>query len=128
MFVDREQQRYRMDKMRSDVLQDRSFPAGLADEAKRALFKIPETAVDQFGRGAGSAAGKIAFVDERDAQSAQSGIAGDAGAEDATANDERVELFGSKGSQVAVHGLGGRILTSAGVGVLRKTCFHSVKR
>ena len=63
----------------------------LVDQAEVAVLEVAQAAVDQLGRHAAGAGGEVALVDEGDAQAAQGGVEGDAGAGDAAAEDEQVK-------------------------------------
>src|SRR5205814_7546789 len=54
--------------------------------------EIPEPAVDQLRRRAGRRGGEVALVDERDREPVSRRGLRDAGADDAAADDEQVEL------------------------------------
>ena len=59
----------------------------LAHQAELVVLEIAQAAMDQLGRGRGRAAGKIALLAQEHRQAAAGGIAGDAAAVDAAADD-----------------------------------------
>ena len=78
--------------MRGDVVEDSFFDAGLADEADAALGEITDAAVKQATGPTARAKSKIMLLDQTNAQPTHGGIAGDARADNPTANDEDVEV------------------------------------
>ena len=86
-----ENERQRGGEVRGDFVEDDFFDAGFADETDAALGEVAKAAVEQAGGSAGGAEGEVGFVEKRDAQAAHGGVARDAGADDAAADDEDVE-------------------------------------
>ena len=98
--VKRDQQWQRADQMRRDALQGVALAAGLEDQPEVEPFQVTQAAVDQFGRARRSAAGKIVLLDQGDHSPAQGQVAGDAGAGDAAADDQRIEAAGGETAKV----------------------------
>ena len=69
----------------------RSFSAS-PHQQERAVLQITQAAVDELGRGRGRAGCQIALLDQQHAQAPAGGVAGDAGAVDAAADDGKVEI------------------------------------
>ncbi len=68
-----------------------AFPQRLPHEAEIIIFEIAQPAVDQPGRSRGCAAGEIVHLAEIDCEPATCGVARDAAAIDAAADDGEVE-------------------------------------
>ena len=64
----------------------------LADEPHVAEPEVAQAAVHQLRRGARGSPGEVALVDERDLEAVRGRRLGDAGADDAAADHEQVEL------------------------------------
>jgi hypothetical protein len=91
-------------QMRGDVVKDALFDAGLTYETNAALGEVTNAAVKQAAGAAAGAEGEIVLLDETDAQTAHGGVANDARTNDATANDEHVELGFGKSLERALAG------------------------
>src|SRR5262249_27260457 len=68
-----------------------AFPQRLSHEAEIIIFEIAQPAVDQPGRSRGCAAGEIVHLAEIDRKPATCGVARNAAAIDAAADDGEVE-------------------------------------
>jgi hypothetical protein len=64
----------------------------LADEAEVEVLQVAETAVDHLRGAAGGADGVVAALEQGDRVAARSGVEGDAGAGDAAADDDDLEV------------------------------------
>ena len=88
----RQDEAQRPDHMRRHAQQDFALGQRLAHQAEGAVLEIAQAAVDQLGGGRRGAGGEIVLLDEQHAQAAAGGVAGDAGAVDAAADDGEVEV------------------------------------
>ena len=62
----------------------------LAHQPERAVLEIAQAAVDQLGRGRRGAGGEVVLLEQQHAQAAAGGVARDAGAVDAAADDGEI--------------------------------------
>jgi len=92
-------------EVRRDLAQRPPLGRGLEDEPDLTLLEVAQAAVDQLGRAARGARGEISALDECGAQSAHRSIARDAGAGDATADHEHLDLGARHLGEVALPGL-----------------------
>ena len=90
--VDGPEKLERTNEVRRQSQQTSAFGARLEDEMEKAVLEIAQAAVNEPGRTARCAARKIVFLHERDAQSAQCGVASDAAAGNSAADDQNIEL------------------------------------
>ncbi len=67
-----------------------TFLQRLADQAELEILQIAQAAVEQLGRGRGGALRQIALFGQGDGQAAPRGVARDAAAVDAAADDEKI--------------------------------------
>ena len=77
-------------KVGGNAQQDLALRQRFGHQAKLELLEVAQAAVDQLGRGRRSRAGKVAALDQQRRQAAAGGVARDAGAVDAAANDEEI--------------------------------------
>lgn len=96
-----DEERARLHEVRRDPAQQRfAFDRGLPREGDVALREVAQPAVDELRAVAARAAREIARLDECDRQAAGNGVERDAGAGDAAADDEHVDLvFGDVGER-----------------------------
>jgi len=64
----------------------------LAYQPQPSLLKIAQPPVDELGRGGRRAGREIVLLHQQDTQAAAGGVASDAGAVDAAADDRQIEL------------------------------------
>ncbi len=83
----------RAHEVRGDPHQYLALGQGLADQPERVLLKIAQPAMHELRGGRRGRTGEIALLGERDAQAAAGGVARDAGAVDAAADDEEIDLI-----------------------------------
>ena len=88
----RQHEAHRPDQVRRHPQQDLALGQRLAHEAEPAVLEIAQAAVDELGGGGRGAGGEIVLLDQEDAQAAAGGVAGDARAVDAAADDGEVEI------------------------------------
>ena len=67
------------------------LPQGLEDQAQLAVLEVAEPAVDQAAGARAGAEAEVVLLDEHRAQAAHGGVARDAGAGDAAADDEQID-------------------------------------
>ena len=84
-----------------DLHQDAALDGALVGDADLAVGEVAQAAVDQLGGPARRAEGEVVGVDGERGQSAGGGVEGDAGAGDAEADDEHVDVVGEVGEAVA---------------------------
>lgn len=89
--IRRENERQRRGQMRRDVVDDLFLHTRFMHQPDAALREIPESAVQQPAGPAARAKGKIVLLHQPGAQPAQRGVARDARADDAAADDEHVQ-------------------------------------
>ena len=88
-----EEQAQRLHEVRGGADEVFALAQGFADEAELAVLEVAEAAVDEAG-GAGRRAGaEVVALDEEGLVAGELGFAGDAGAVDAAADDDDVELL-----------------------------------
>ncbi len=91
-LVDRQHEAQRPDQMRRRAQQHLALAQRLAHQPELALLQVAQAAMDQL-RGCRRGAGrKVVLLDEHDLEAAAGGIARDAGAIDAAADDGEVEV------------------------------------
>jgi hypothetical protein len=90
--VVRQDKPQRADDMRRHAQQHLALCQRLAHQAEGALLQIPQSAVDQLGRGRRRGRAEVVLLDEENAKPATCGIARDTGTVDAAANDRKVEI------------------------------------
>ncbi len=78
--------------MRRHAQQHLALIQRLAHQPEGAVLEIAQAAMDQLGGGRGGAGGEIVHLDQQHAQAAAGGVAGEAGAVDAAADDGEVEV------------------------------------
>src|SRR6266700_2669568 len=81
---------HRPDDVRRDPEQRLALGERLGDEPEFEVLEIPQAAVDKLGRGRRSPRGEIVLLGEQHLQAAPRGVARDARAVDAAADDEKV--------------------------------------
>ena len=96
--------RQRAHEVRGERGVDLALEQRLADEAEVEVLQVAQAAVDELARARRGAGGVVGLLDQRDRVAARGGVERDAGAGDAAADDEHVELLGGQG----VDGVGAR--------------------
>ena len=86
----REHEPERPDDVRGHGEQHLPLAQRLAHQAEGEVLQVAQPAVDELGRGRGRAAGQVGLLRQQHGQSAPGGIAGDAAAVDAPADDGNV--------------------------------------
>ena len=81
-------------EVRGDLAQAGALAGGLAHQRDVALLQVAHAAVDQLRAPARRAGGEVDRLEERHRQAAQCGVARDAGARDAAADDDEIEIGG----------------------------------
>jgi hypothetical protein len=92
--VIRQEEPQRLHQVRGDAEQRLALPQVHAHQPEIEHFEIPQPAVNEPRRARGGAAAVIGFLEQRNAQPAQSGVARDARADDAAAGDQHIESSG----------------------------------
>src|SRR5262249_38896507 len=92
--------------VRRGAAKDLSFVGRFAHEADVALLEIADAAVDQLRAAARRARRAVGAPDERGGDAAEGGVARDAGAGDAAADDEEVDRLPGKRGQRLLARLG----------------------
>ena len=104
----RQQERQHAHEVRRGLAQDLALGERFVDEPDFLLLQVADAAVHELRRLRRRARREVALVDERDAQAARRGVERDAGAGDAAADDEHVEVLVGEAAQrvgaVEVHG------------------------
>jgi hypothetical protein len=90
--IDRQHEAQRPDQMRRQAQQHLALAERRADEPQRAVFQIPQAAVNELGGCGRSAGGEIALFEKHDLQSPTGRIARNARAIDAAANNRQIEV------------------------------------
>ena len=80
------------DEMRRHPQQDFALDQRLAHQPEPAVLEIAQAAVDQLGGGRRGAGREVVLLDQQHAKTAAGGVAGDAGAVDAAADDGEIEI------------------------------------
>jgi hypothetical protein len=96
-LVEGQQERQRPDQVRGDAQQGLALAQIHAHQAEIEHFQVAQAAVNQAGRTGRGAGGEIGLLQQDDAQAAASGVARDAGADDAAADDGQIEAGGESG-------------------------------
>ena len=78
--------------MRRRAQQHFAFAQRLAHQAEFAVFEIAQAAMNELRRRRRGAGGEIVLLDQNDAEAAAGGVARDAGAVDAAADDGEIEV------------------------------------
>src|SRR6516164_9374638 len=78
--------------MRRGTQQRFALAQGLMYQAKLAVFKITQPAVDELGRGRGRARRKVVLFDQNRTQAAASGIPRNSGAIDTAADNRQIKI------------------------------------
>ena len=86
----RQHEAHRPDEVRRHAQQHLALDQRLAHQAEPAVLEIAQAAVDQLGGGRRGAGGEIVLLDQQHAQPAAGGVARDAGAVDAAADDGEI--------------------------------------
>ncbi len=89
--VPRHEELERLDQVRRDLQQRLALAQVHAHQREVQHLEIAEPAVHEPRRPGGRAAAEVGLLEQRDAQAAQRGVAGDAGADHAAADDQDVE-------------------------------------
>ena len=71
--------------------QDFALDQRFAHQPEFIVFEIAQAAMDELGRGRGGRAGEIALLGQQDLEPAPGGVARDAAAIDAAADDGKIE-------------------------------------
>src|SRR5690606_9476473 len=79
--------------VRRDAQQNLALDQRLAHQSEFAVFEIAQPAVDQLARRRGGVVGEIVLFAQHDLEAAAGGVAGDAGAVDAAADDQEIDRF-----------------------------------
>ena len=90
--IERQHEAERPDQVRRHAQQHLTLAERGAHEAERAVLQVAKPAVDQLRRRRRGARGKVVLLDQNHLEPAPGGIAGDAGAVDAAANDGKIEI------------------------------------
>ncbi len=90
--VERQHKTERPDKVRRHAQQHFTLAKRGTHEAERAVLQIAQPAVNQLRRSRRGAGGKVVLLDENDLESAPRGIAGNAGAVNAAADNGEIEI------------------------------------
>ena len=78
--------------MRRGAQQHFALAQRLVNQAELALLEIAQAAVNKLRRRRRGAGGEIVLLDQDDAKAAAGGVAGDAGAVDAAADNREIEV------------------------------------
>src|SRR5690348_7267873 len=108
--VHRPEKLKRTDEVRCEAEQAPAFAARLEDEMEKAVLQIAQAAVDEPRRSARCPTREIVFLHERDTKPAERGVARDAAAGDAAADDEEIELLASEDFELSAADVGRRFL------------------
>src|SRR5262245_9179560 len=87
----RKHQPHRPDDVRRCLEQDLALGQGLAHQAELVIFEIAQAAMDVLAGARARPLGEIVLLSEHDRQTTAGGIASDAGAIDAAADDEKID-------------------------------------
>ncbi len=87
----RDDQLQRLDQMRRHLDVDLPLEQGLANEAQVEVLQVAQAAMDEFAGAAGSAAGEVGALQQRNAEAAHDCVEGDPCAGDPATDDEDVE-------------------------------------
>src|SRR5688572_4130089 len=98
--------------MRRDASKRVPLPARLHHQSQRALFEIAKSAMYQLRGTAGSAAGEIRLVDQRNAQPAERRISSYSRPEDPAPDDHYIESLAAQCREMTSHLEVGRITES----------------
>ena len=79
--------------MRGRPQQHLALDQQLANEPEFAMLEVAQAAMDELAAARGGALGKIALFAEKNAEAPASGIASDAGAIDAPAHDQEIDII-----------------------------------
>ena len=96
--------------MRAIAEQALALDQRLAHQAKFEMLEIAQSAMNQLGAGGGGCRGEIVLFDEHHLEAAADGIARDADAIDATADDEQIDVFSRRRGVRWLHSRGVRSL------------------
>ena len=89
-FVDRQQEAERINQPWPFVQKLLALLNRSAGQSQAAFFEVAQSAMNQLGRAAGGAPGKVALLNQQGAQPKAAGFAQDAGAGNAAADDEDI--------------------------------------
>ena len=98
---DRDHERQHPHQVGGVAAQPLALGQRLVDEGDLALLEVAEAAVDQLGALRRRARGEVAAFDERGAQAPAGGVEGHAGAGDAAAHDQHVEVSSARRRSMA---------------------------
>jgi hypothetical protein len=90
-FLMRQHEAQRPDDMRRTFQQHLALAQRLAHQAELVIFQIAQATMDQLGAGGRGGAGEIVLLDHQDLEPAAGGVARNADAVDAAANDQEIE-------------------------------------
>ena len=112
--VQRVEEGHRPDQVRSEPgEQQPALLERLAHQPEVEHLQVAQPAVDQLAAARAGAGGEVALLDQAGGQAARGGVEGGAGADDAAADDEDVELaVAARGGQGAQRGLACRGLSA----------------
>ena len=88
----RQHEAHRPDEVRRHAQHHLALDQRLAHQPQPAVLEIAQAAVDELGGSGRRAGGEIVLLDQQDAQTPAGGIAGDAGAVDAAADNGQIEV------------------------------------
>jgi hypothetical protein len=91
--------------VRGDAQQHLALRERLGDEAELVVLEVAQAAVDELGRPRRGGAGEVGLLREQHRQPAARGIARNAGAVDAAADDEEIEFLQREGLRRGQPGL-----------------------
>ena len=86
----RQHEPHRPDQVRRHPQQHLALGQRLADQPERAVLEIAQPAMDQLGRGRRGAGAEVVLLEQQHAQAPAGGVARDAGAVDAAADDGEI--------------------------------------
>src|SRR5690606_6117598 len=96
-LVDGEEEAERVHEMRREVEQDAPLAHGLEHQAELVALEVAEAAVNELAGAAARARGQVVFLDDDDREPAARGVACDARAVDAPADDQDVDFAAEAG-------------------------------
>ena len=112
----RQHEPHRMDQVGRRPQQHLALGQRLADQPQRAMLEIAQPAMDQLGRGRRGARAEVVLLQQQHAQAAAGGVARDAGAVDAAADDGEV-VVGHEGLMIRASGQNARTARQSQAGM-----------